>query len=381
MESTEIIGNRQYLKARELFEAATIQLKGPVDFRHSFVNMTHIPVNDPRGNRSTTCPPAMGASFAAGTTDGPGAFDFVQGNTTLNPFWNFVSGILSKPTAEDLACHWPKPILLNTGALHWPYDWHPSIVPVQVVRVGQLVIAAPPGEFTTMAGRRLKSTLKAVYGPDSVVVIMGLANTYSHYITTFEEYQAQRYEAASTLFGPHTLQAYLDIFEKMARSMVAGAPVDEGIPPPDFQKQLLELLPPVVLDSVPAAVKFGDVVQGKDVKTSYRIGETASVTFWTGCPRNDLFTQRSFLYVEKNVGGQWVVILDDGDWDTIMDWDRPAGAFSTESQATMTWKIGHTNIGVPVEAGSYRIRHSGAQKGLLGVTHFEGVSAVFTVTQ
>ena len=26
-----------------------------------------------------TCPPAMGRSFAAGTTDGPGAFDFEQG--------------------------------------------------------------------------------------------------------------------------------------------------------------------------------------------------------------------------------------------------------------------------------------------------------------
>lgn len=26
-----------------------------------------------------TCKPAMGYSFAAGTTDGPGAFDFTQG--------------------------------------------------------------------------------------------------------------------------------------------------------------------------------------------------------------------------------------------------------------------------------------------------------------
>jgi neutral ceramidase len=27
-----------------------------------------------------TCPAAMGFSFAAGTTDGPGAFDFKQGD-------------------------------------------------------------------------------------------------------------------------------------------------------------------------------------------------------------------------------------------------------------------------------------------------------------
>lgn len=30
------------------------------------------------GTQTTTCPAAMGYSFAAGTTDGPGAFDFIQ---------------------------------------------------------------------------------------------------------------------------------------------------------------------------------------------------------------------------------------------------------------------------------------------------------------
>lgn len=38
--------------------------------------------------------------------------------------------------------------------------------------------------------------------PDTVVVIAGLANSFSHYVTTYEEYQAQRYEGASVLYGP-----------------------------------------------------------------------------------------------------------------------------------------------------------------------------------
>ena len=42
-----------------------------------------------------------------------------------------------------------------------PYSWHPSIVDVQLLRIGQLVIAAVPGEFTTMAGRRLKDSVRA----------------------------------------------------------------------------------------------------------------------------------------------------------------------------------------------------------------------------
>jgi neutral ceramidase len=36
----------------------------------------------------------------------------------------------------------------------------------------------------------------------------GLSNTYTHYVTTLEEYQKQRYEAASTIYGPYTLMAY-----------------------------------------------------------------------------------------------------------------------------------------------------------------------------
>lgn len=57
----------------------------------------------------------MGYSFAAGTTDGPGAFNFKQGTITDNPLWNKVRDLLSKPSKEQIRCHGAKPILLNTG--------------------------------------------------------------------------------------------------------------------------------------------------------------------------------------------------------------------------------------------------------------------------
>ncbi len=49
------------------------------------------------------------------------------------------------------------------------------------------------------------------WGADVHVVLAGLTNTYSSYVTTFEEYSAQRYEGASTIFGPHTLDAYIQV--------------------------------------------------------------------------------------------------------------------------------------------------------------------------
>jgi neutral ceramidase len=43
-------------------------------------------------------------------------FNFAQGTTTDNPFWNRVRDFLSEPTAEEIACQAPKPIFINTGA-------------------------------------------------------------------------------------------------------------------------------------------------------------------------------------------------------------------------------------------------------------------------
>jgi len=49
---------------------------------------------------------------------------------------------------------------------------------------------------------RARLTAEGIIGEDAYVVIAGPANTYAHYITTREEYGVQRYEGASTLFGP-----------------------------------------------------------------------------------------------------------------------------------------------------------------------------------
>lgn len=135
----------------------------------------------------------MGYSFAAGTTDGPGAFDFTQGdnNTNGNAFWNFVSGFLAKPTQDQIDCQSPKPILLDVGQIE-PTPWAPDVVAVQIITIGQLVILAVPGEFTTMSGRRLRNSVRDVLVAggmqNPIVVISGLSNTYSGYIATYEEY-------------------------------------------------------------------------------------------------------------------------------------------------------------------------------------------------
>uniref|UniRef100_A0A453F2X8 Neutral/alkaline non-lysosomal ceramidase N-terminal domain-containing protein n=1 Tax=Aegilops tauschii subsp. strangulata TaxID=200361 RepID=A0A453F2X8_AEGTS len=205
-ESTRIIGNRQFLKAVDLFNSASEEIQGKIDYRHTYLDFSQLKVSVSTSTGGPqvvkTCPAAMGFAFAAGTTDGPGAFDFKQGDDKGNPFWRLVRNLLKTPGKEQVECQAPKPILLDTGEMKEPYDWAPAILPIQIIRIGQLVILCVPGEFTTMAGRRLRDAVKNVlisgsngdFGTNIHVVLAGLTNTYSQYVTTFEEYQIQRYE-------------------------------------------------------------------------------------------------------------------------------------------------------------------------------------------
>jgi neutral ceramidase len=68
-----------------------------------------------------------------------------------------------------------------------------------------------------MAGRRTRAAVKArlvqrgvLSDTEGVVVIAGLSNDYQDYTTTFEEYQQQRYEGGSTIYGPRQLDGYAE---------------------------------------------------------------------------------------------------------------------------------------------------------------------------
>ena len=64
--------------------------------------------------------------------------------------------------------------------------------------------------------------------------------------------QVQRYEGASTIFGPHTLGAYMQEFRRLVADMAAGRPSAPGPQPPDLLDRQWSLLPPVVIDAVPS---------------------------------------------------------------------------------------------------------------------------------
>lgn len=385
-ESTRIIGDRQYKKAVDLFTTASEKINGKIDYRHTFLNLSNIEVSIPSINGQEvvrTCPASMGFAFAAGTTDGPGAFDFSQGDDKGNAFWKLVRNLLKTPSKEQIDCQHPKPILLDTGDMKEPYDWAPSILPIQIVRIGQFVILCVPGEFSTMAGRRLRAAVRSVlinsssgeFDDNVHVVIAGLTNSYSQYVTTFEEYQIQRYEGASTLYGPHTLSAYIQEFKKLAAAIAGGPRVSPGPQPPDLLSKQISLLAPVLVDSKPKGVNFGDVKSDVPPSSTFTEGDLVSATFWSACPRNDLMTEGTFSLVEILQGTDtWVPAYDDDDFCLRFKWSRP-WKLSARSFATIEWRIPETAV-----PGVYRIRHFGTAKSLFGsISHFAGASSAFVV--
>ncbi|KAI9338698.1 Neutral/alkaline non-lysosomal ceramidase-domain-containing protein [Zopfochytrium polystomum] len=240
--ATQIIGARQFHAAAAIVDevlnstkTASAPISGRIHFRHAYIDMSDFTFPDPENPSGdttvTTCPPTLGYSFAAGTTDGYGAGVFHQGDNStagsvswfVKPILAVIKRILGPPPGEAVRkCQSPKPVLL--GGWRNPYAWLPRVVPVQLYVVGtELVIVGVPGEVTTMAGRRLRRAVRSTLVSQKVIrdnsnvdiVIAGLANEYASYITTRHEYSVQRYEGASTLFGKYTLEAYTEAFRRL----------------------------------------------------------------------------------------------------------------------------------------------------------------------
>lgn len=400
------IGRRQFAPAKGLYDQLTadpVPVSGSwVKSFHTFHNMSDFTFQLPNGSIASTCPAALGYSFAAGTSDGPGVFDFTQHDgdpSNTSPVWKVVSHFLKEPSDEQRACQGSKPILLDVGEVQNPYAWTPNIVDVQVFRVGQFIIVVSPGEATTMAGRRWKDAVRAEstvlfhdgrdpdnsHAPSPVVVLGGPANSYTHYIATEEEYSIQRYEGASTLYGPHTLAAYINVTLGFLPFLGAQAssppPQPKDSFPPDNTNRSLSFITGVVRDGTPWGQEFGQVKQ--DVSSFYRLGNHVTATFVGANPRNNLRLEETYAAVEKLSLGKdgtetWVKVRDDSDWSLLFQWKRTSDLLAT-SEVQITWE---TNREDPneIEKGMYRLRYFGDHKSLGGtITAFLGTSGVFTL--
>jgi neutral ceramidase len=247
-------------------------------------------------------------------------------------------------------------------------------LPLQLIRLGSLIIIAHPGEMTTMSGRRMRKTILDILGGDGIkhAVVATYAGAFSSYTTTREEYAMQHYEGASTLYGPWTLAAYQQENAKLATAMKNNVDLGPGPVPPDLSDKQVSLEIGVWFDDKPWDREFGDVK--KQPGPSYHRGEKVEVGFYGAHPNNDLRTEDTYLKVETLVAGQWKAVNSDKDFCTHFGWKRQGIA---NSIMTIEWQIPPTQ-----DLGVYRIGYYGNWKsGWTGeIKEFSGVSRQFSIT-
>ncbi len=394
-ESTWQAGYIQYDAAKEISGTGTTRLSGAVDFRQQYLNFGKITVAGKYagGIGVKTSTGAVGYSFAYGAEDGQSGLpvfyegmtqeeysyndaddyvDNVQGIMNWLPILNDISGGNYPELWEE---HYPKPILFATGKGD-PYPWTAQIIPVQMITIGNFVVIGVPAEVTTMAGRRLTSsledTLYKLTGKEHTVVISGLTNSYTGYLTTPDEYDLQHYEGASVHYGRNTLAAYMQEFDNLAAALVGGVAIESDVYPPDLSNDQQCYQTKVIYDGTPIFTDFGDVET--DAHENYRTGDTVKVNFWGGHPNNNFRTNDSFFKIQYKDGSNWVTVAYDWDFETKFKWERKDTFWGT-SLSKIHWEI-------PSDAktGTYRIKHNGAYKKVSGkIIEYTGKSREFKV--
>ncbi|MBL4656520.1 MAG: neutral/alkaline non-lysosomal ceramidase N-terminal domain-containing protein, partial [Flavobacteriales bacterium] len=212
---------------------------------------------------ASTSPSCMGVAFFKGTVDGPGispglgvlASKLSGMRKTVELFKStFGATEKAEQVAHKYKTQGEKDILVETGTGKvlgisnlnklWPLTgidvslgnmrrhykggglgnnpWTPQVLPIQFMTIGHLAIVGMPAEISVVSGRRFKKTIEDILKERGIteVILSPYANCYSGYITTYEEYQLQRYEAGHTVFGEWTQAAYSTKLKYMAEQML-----------------------------------------------------------------------------------------------------------------------------------------------------------------
>lgn len=240
--SARFVADAQIEATRRAFEGAARLAEGPLDARARRVDLEErfVPPRLAGGAPARTTRGRLGLAMAAGTAEGPGPLAGLPLPRKLGAADPKVPLLAIGPKVRRRLFAridprrlppWLDPAFdhaRRSGGLD--HAWIPTVLPVQVMRLGPLLLAALPNEPTTTVGHRLRARLEAALGPGARVHVQGYANAYAGYLTTPEEYRRQRYEGAYTLFGPHTLGAFTEVLEGLVAGL-RGAPVEVEGPP------------------------------------------------------------------------------------------------------------------------------------------------------
>ena len=399
----QIVSGRQEADAalRLLREAKRVELRGSfaenytaVDFSDLTVDLSYVgdyamPYDDLSAGCVRTCEPCIGAGIIAGDEEGApvdnaeegavrhqfvynaqtGQYDRIPCDFTMidlgglerlfQPLWPTAMWVLQSDQYD--AAQMEKVVCLAVGELMQKAQ------PLQLLRLGSLVIAGVPFELTFEQANRTRAVLERTLAPAGVtkVVLATHANSYSQYVTTREEFAAQHYEGATCLFGPWSGAALSQELDRLAQGLVSGRHADPGVPlrqtPPDSILITPAANNEPAADSVPYGTLLSDVA-----KSEYLPGEWVRATFSAVNPRHitaltladdPRVADYSYLLVQKQSGSGWVTVKTDADPYTTFHCVRNDG-LATGWRAEVGWLL----KGDDLASGVYRLVYQGFVK-------------------
>lgn len=115
-------------------------------------------------------------------------------------------------------------------------DAFPHKLLFQIIQINHLVVVAAPFEVTVEAGRRIARSVAEVFeskplnpasDSERLVCVTSLANGYTGYTTTPEEYSKQYYEGGHTLYGPNSTPYLCSQYRVLTQDMLARGRISD----------------------------------------------------------------------------------------------------------------------------------------------------------
>jgi hypothetical protein len=154
------------------------------------------------------CPkPELGSGSSHGGSDHPTSIDVLPPDNDVDP----TRGGCQGPKRELLGPL--QAFIIGRAATRLPVD-----VMFGMARIDNVWLSFVPAEPTVHVGALINGRVSRLVGSTAETRVVGLANSYVEYIATEEEYQFQRYEGGSTLYGPKSAQYFADRADILARA-------------------------------------------------------------------------------------------------------------------------------------------------------------------
>ncbi|MFI7589496.1 neutral/alkaline non-lysosomal ceramidase N-terminal domain-containing protein [Spongisporangium articulatum] len=270
--------------------------------------LREVDLRDPAQRRAPGAPdvalparPAVGAALVAGAREN------LTPGVSLLPFFRAGHG---KPWSRSvhgakwvLGSRWGQPAIL-------PLDGFPRVLPLQLLRVGDVVLTGLPFEITTTSGRRFAEAIEAATGQRAVVT--SVADEYVGYCTTAAEYSAQFYEGGHTLYGPATQRFLAACLESLGERLATGGGRVRDVVP--------HRVPDLKVRRYWPAPASGEGASSTDAPVVHAVGDVSWA--WTGPAPAGLRWHEPLVRVERRAGDGWEAVpqpggrvLDDGHGD------------------------------------------------------------------